>query len=107
MKKQNVKQMQHLLFATEALMNELMHAEYRAKQHTQASCYVSTLLRQNNPTEDESGVKGLSGKANRLLCAAHLNFKRQEIFLKYIYVLHLKPNIKRNLYKLQDKRFMG
>lgn len=55
-------------------MNEIMHEKYRAKQHTQASCYVSLLPRQNNPTEDESRVKGLSDKANMLLFAAHLNF---------------------------------
>ena len=67
-----------------ALMNEIMRAKYRAEQHTQASCYASILPRPNNPTEDESGVKGLSDKANMLLSAAHLNFLKSGSLLKYV-----------------------
>lgn len=42
----------------------------------------------------------------KLLYTAYLNFKRQEIFLKYTCALHLKPGIKENLYELQDKEFV-
>ena len=67
-------------------MNEIMRAKYRAEQHTQASCYATVLPRQNNPTKDESRVKGLSDKANMLLYAAHLNFLKSGNLLKYVYI---------------------
>lgn len=41
---EETKYMQLLLFARGALMNEIMRAKHRAKQHTQAGCYVSILL---------------------------------------------------------------
>lgn len=52
--------MQCLPFVKEALLNEVMHAKYSVKQHTH--CHVSINCRQNNPTEDESGVKAFCEK---------------------------------------------